>query len=86
MLPLVKNSLVKKMKCEIVCCHDAAASCFVAKVRDEVFKHYHVVTICGIDCYGCQDEFCMNNLLHVLENGEHALGFALHLPHLFWSR
>jgi hypothetical protein len=28
----------------------------------------------------------MNNFLDVKENGEHAHDFALHLPHLFWSR
>jgi hypothetical protein len=41
---LVKNSLVKR-KCKTVCCRDATASCFVAKVRDEVFSHFHAVAV-----------------------------------------
>jgi hypothetical protein len=46
MLFLVKNSLVKK-KYETVCCHDATASSFVAKVRGEVFSHFHADAIKG---------------------------------------
>jgi hypothetical protein len=44
MLFLVKNSLAKK-KCETVCCCDATASSFVAKVQSEVFAYFQAVTI-----------------------------------------
>jgi hypothetical protein len=43
MLLLINNSLVKKKR-ETVRCHDATASCFVAKVLEEVFAHFHAVT------------------------------------------
>jgi hypothetical protein len=43
MLFLVENSLVKKSK--MACCRDATASSFVAKVRGEVFAHFHVVAV-----------------------------------------
>jgi hypothetical protein len=39
-----KKSLVKKT-CEVVRCRDATASSFVAKVRGEVFAHFHVFAI-----------------------------------------
>jgi multisubunit Na+/H+ antiporter MnhG subunit len=32
------------MKRETVHCHDTTGSCFVAKVRNEVFARFHVVT------------------------------------------
>jgi hypothetical protein len=34
-----------KGKCEMVHCHDATASSFVAKVRGEEFTHFHAVTV-----------------------------------------
>jgi hypothetical protein len=34
----------EKRKYEMMC-HDATASSFVDKVRDEVFAHFHAVTI-----------------------------------------
>jgi hypothetical protein len=54
----------------------------VAKVRDEVFTHFHAVAtkvtvVCRIDCLACQDEFFVNNPLDVKENVEHALDFDL---------
>jgi hypothetical protein len=59
MLFLVENSLVKR-KCGTLRCGDATASCFVAKVRDEVFAHFHgvaisVTVVYGIDSLACQD-------------------------------
>jgi hypothetical protein len=53
---------------------------FVAKVRGEVFAHFHalavnVTVVCGIDCLACQDEFFVNNPLDVKGNYEHALHF-----------
>jgi hypothetical protein len=80
-----------RRKQEMVCCHDATASSFVAKVWGEVFAHFHsvaikVTVVCGIDCLACQDEFFVNNPLDAEENDEHALNFALHLSRLFWSR
>jgi hypothetical protein len=39
----VKNSLAKQ--CETVCCCDARASSFVARVHDKVFTHIHAVTV-----------------------------------------
>jgi hypothetical protein len=44
MLLLVKNSLVKKELSDGDC-HDATASSFVAKVRGEVFTHFHAVAV-----------------------------------------
>jgi hypothetical protein len=29
----------------MVCCRDAAASSFVAKVQDEIFVHFYAVTV-----------------------------------------
>jgi hypothetical protein len=43
-LIFVKNSLVKR-KYEPAYCHDATASSFVTKVRDEVFAHFHTVAV-----------------------------------------
>jgi hypothetical protein len=88
MLPLVKN-LVKR-KCETMRCRDAAASTFVAKVRGELFAHFHAVAlkvtaVWGIDCLACQDEFFVNNLPVVKYSDEHALYFGLHLSLLFRS-
>jgi hypothetical protein len=34
-----------KRKCEMVCCHDATASSFVAKIQGKVFAHFHTVTV-----------------------------------------
>jgi hypothetical protein len=34
-----------KRKCEMVHCHDTTASYFFAKVRGEVFAHFHAVSI-----------------------------------------
>jgi hypothetical protein len=39
----------EKRKCEMVHCHDATASCFVAKVWGEVLAHFHTV---AITCHG----------------------------------
>jgi hypothetical protein len=39
-----KKSLVKS-KCETVRCRDLTLSSFVAKVRGEVFEHYHAVPV-----------------------------------------
>jgi hypothetical protein len=56
-----------KRKCETVRCRDATGSSFVAKVRGEVFTHFHAVAVdvtavvCGIDCLGSQDELFVNN-------------------------
>jgi hypothetical protein len=33
------------MKCDAVHCHDATASSYVAKVRGEVFTHFHAVAV-----------------------------------------
>jgi hypothetical protein len=41
---LVKNSLVKR-ECETVRYHDATASSFVSKVRDENFVQFHIVAM-----------------------------------------
>jgi hypothetical protein len=73
-----------------VCCHDATATSFAAKVRGEVFAYFHAVAVnvtavCGIDCLACQDIFFVNNPLNVKQNDEHALYFALHLSCLFYS-
>jgi hypothetical protein len=51
-------------------CRDATASYFVAKVRGEVFAHFHAVAVkvtvvFGIDCMACQDESFVNNPLDV---------------------
>jgi hypothetical protein len=35
----------EKRKCETVRCHFATASSFAAKVRDEVFAHFHAVAV-----------------------------------------
>jgi hypothetical protein len=64
---------------------------FVTKVWGEVFAHFHAITIkvivvCRIDCLACRGEFFVNNPLHVRENDEHVLDFALQLSCLFWSR
>jgi hypothetical protein len=62
---LVKNSLVKR-RCETVRCHDSTASSFVAKVRGEVFAHFHTVAVvCGSDFLAYQGEFFVKNLLDV---------------------
>jgi hypothetical protein len=65
-----KNSLVKKIGCETVCCCDATASSFITKVQGEVFAHFHSVTVkvtmvCRIDYLACQDKFFENNPLDV---------------------
>jgi hypothetical protein len=70
---------------------DATASCFVAKVRGEVFAHFHTVAVKvtvvrGIDCLVCDDEFYVNNPLNVKENDEYALDFAIHTSGPFQSR
>jgi hypothetical protein len=33
------------MKCEMACYRDATVSSFVAKVRGEVFAHFHVIPV-----------------------------------------
>jgi hypothetical protein len=33
--------------------------------------------VCGIDCLASQEEFFVNNLVHVKDDDEHALDFAL---------
>jgi hypothetical protein len=71
-------------------CHDATASYFVAKVRIEVFAHFHAVAlnvtvVRGIDCLAYQDEFFVDNPLDIEENDEHALDFLLQLSRLFRS-
>jgi hypothetical protein len=38
---------VEKKKDEMVRCHDATASCFVAKVLGEVFAHFYAVAVKG---------------------------------------
>jgi hypothetical protein len=75
-------------KGNVMCCHDATAISFVARVRGEVFAYFHAVTekvtvVCRIDSLACQDDFFVNNALNVKENDEHALDFALHLSHFF---
>jgi hypothetical protein len=62
---------------------------FVAKVRAEVFAHFHAVTVavvCRIDRLACQGKLFANNPHGVKENDEHALDFALHLSLLFRFR
>jgi hypothetical protein len=82
---LVKNPLV--IKRETVRHSDATASSFiVAKVRGEVFAHFHAAAV--------KHQSSLRNWLFgppwrkrdVKENYEHALEFALHLSHLFPSR
>jgi hypothetical protein len=73
----------------MMCYHDATASPFVSKVQGGVFTYFYAVTVkvtlmCKIEGLACQDEFLVNNPLDVKENDEHALDFALDLPHLFW--
>jgi hypothetical protein len=61
-------------------CSDATASSFVAKVRGEVFAHFHTV---AVKCHsimrnwllGRQDEFFVNNPINT-GNDEHALEFV----------
>jgi hypothetical protein len=53
-------------------CRDATASSFVAKVRGEVFAHFHAVAVnvtvvCVIDSLAFQDEFFVKNSLDVKE-------------------
>jgi hypothetical protein len=55
----------------MACCHDAAASSFIAKFQSTVFAQ-HITAVCGIDCLACQDEFFVNNPLDAKENYEHA--------------
>jgi hypothetical protein len=77
-----------KRKCETVLCLNAIVSSYVAKVRDEVFTHFHAVAIkrhsSMRNCLLCQDKFVVRNPLHVKEN-DYALDFALHLYRLFRS-
>jgi hypothetical protein len=47
---------------------------------------YNATLLCVTDCLACQDEFCMNNPLHVKENDEYALDCALHMSRIFRSR
>jgi hypothetical protein len=54
----------------MVRCHEATASSFVAKVRVEVFTHFHY-------------KFFVNKPLDAKENDEHAIDFSLHLSHFF---
>jgi hypothetical protein len=86
-----KNSLVKKTKCETVRCCDSTASCFVVKVRGEVFSHFHPVAVTSRSSmrnwmFGLPDEFFVNNSFYVKEIYEHALNFAPHLSRLSRSR
>jgi hypothetical protein len=37
----------------------------------------------GIDCLALEDEFFVNNLIDVKENGQHSLAFVLHPSRLF---
>jgi hypothetical protein len=75
---LVKNTLMKR-KCETVCCHDAIARSFVAKVLSKV-----CIFSCSChDCLACQDKFFVKTPLDIKENYEHALYFAFHLSRLF---
>jgi hypothetical protein len=41
----LSNIPLWKRKCETVCCCDATASSFIAKVRGKVFAHFHTVAI-----------------------------------------
>jgi hypothetical protein len=64
---------------------------FDAKVRGEVFEHFHAVTanvtvVYGIECLAWQDEFFVNNPLDIKENDEHAIDVAFPPSRLFWSR
>jgi hypothetical protein len=82
---LVKNSLMRKEM------RDATASSFVAKVRGEVFGHFHVVAVKHHSSmrnwlFAFQDKLFMNNPFDIKENYEHALDFALHLSRLFLSQ
>jgi hypothetical protein len=57
--------------------NDAAAISFVARVRGEVFAHFHSVAVkatavCVIDCLACQDTLFVNSPFDVKENDEHA--------------
>jgi hypothetical protein len=87
MLFLVKNDPGEK-ESEMACCHYTTATFFAAKVRGEVFAHFHAVAVkrhrvCGIYCFVCRDEFFVNNPPDVKENDEYALDFALRLSRLF---
>jgi hypothetical protein len=56
----------------MVRCRDATASSFVAKVRGEMFAHFHTVAVnvtvvCVNESLAFQDEFFVKNLLDVKE-------------------
>jgi hypothetical protein len=59
------KKLTGEKECETVRCRDATASSLVAKVRGEVFAHFHAVAVSGIDRLACQDEFFANSFLDV---------------------
>jgi hypothetical protein len=71
----------------MVLCSDVTASSFVAKVRGEVFAHFHAVAVkrhsSMWNCSACQGEFFVNNPLHAKENYKYALDFALHMSRVF---
>jgi hypothetical protein len=63
-------------------CRDSTASSFVAKVRDEVFSHFHAVAVkvtvvCRINCFGSQVEFFVNNPF-VVDFGLGGFGFSVY--------
>jgi hypothetical protein len=66
---LVKNSLVKKIKC-VRECVVMQQPVLIQKVQGKVFAHFHSVTVngtmvCRINCLACQDKFFVNNPLDV---------------------
>jgi hypothetical protein len=72
----------------VVHCRDPTASFSDAKVRGEVFSHFHAVAVkrrssIGIDRLACQEEFFANDPSYAKENNEHAFDFALHMSRFF---
>jgi hypothetical protein len=73
-----------------VCC-DETASSFVAKVRGEVFAHFHAVAVRRNSnmrnwLFGLQGRILCEQYQSLKENDKHALDFAFHLSRLFWSQ
>jgi hypothetical protein len=73
-------------------CRDVKVSSFVAKVRNEVFAHFHAVVVnvsvvCGIGYLAYQGELFVNSSIDVREtDDDDALDFTLHPLRLSRSR
>jgi hypothetical protein len=68
----------------MVCCCDATAIPFVAKVWGEAFACFYtgtvkITVVCGIDCLACQDKF----FIDVIENDENLLTLLFTCPTFF---